>query len=361
MLNPPPPDQREIERKKRSVATLSVISNSTLVIAKLAVGIFIGSVAVVSEAVHSGVDLIASFIALAAVRYAHAPADERHPYGYGKVENVSGVAEALLIFLGAGWIMFESLHKLMQPEPIESPFLGIVVMAVSAAANLAVSSKLFKIAQETDSVALRADAWHLRTDVYTSAGVMAGLGVITVGKNLWPTVSLSWVDPVAALAVATLIVKAAWDLTAEAGRDLLDARLATDDEQIVHDLLAATPAVRGYHALLTRKAGPRRFVEFHMVLDGHMSVVDSHDVAMDVSRKIESRLSGSRVVTHVEPCLGRCPPRCLAGCLLTPERRAQVQAENGVVPDAEGALPLSSSSAPPSSDAAKSPEGGSLS
>lgn len=327
------------ERLKRRVATLSVVSNSVLVIAKLAIGISIHSVSVISEAVHSAVDLVASVIALAAVRFAHAPADEHHPYGYGKVENVSGVVEALLIFLGAGWIMFESVHKLLQPEPLDAPMLGIVVMGVSAVANGIVSGMLFKVAKETDSVALSADAWHLRTDVYTSAGVMGGLSIISLGQWLFPHIPLHWVDPVSALAVATLIVKTAWDLTAEAGRDLLDARLKPDEEKVVHDLLAATPDVRGYHALLTRKAGPRRFIEFHLVIDGHMSVVKSHDIAMDVSRKIEAEMPGARVVTHVEPCLGRCPPRCLAGCLLTPERRAQVQTENGHSPSSTTAPP----------------------
>lgn len=321
-----------VERMKSRVAALSVFSNTALVIAKLVIGISIHSVSVISEAVHSGVDLVASIIAFAAVKFAHAPADERHPYGYGKVENVSGVAEALLIFLGAGWIMFESIHKLLRPEPIAAPTLGVIVMAVSAVANWIVSSMLFKVAKETDSVALAADGWHLRTDVYTSAGVMVGLLAISLGQVLLPGVPLHWVDPVAALLVAVLIVKAAWALTAEAGRDLLDARLKPDEEQIVHDLLAATPDVRGYHELLTRKAGPRRFVEFHLVIDGHMTVLKSHDVAMDVTRKIEATLPGARVITHIEPCLGRCPKRCLDGCLLTPEQRARVQEENGVTP-----------------------------
>lgn len=323
------------QRIKSRVAALSIFSNSALVIAKLVIGISIHSVSVISEAVHSGVDLIASVIAFAAVKFAHAPADERHPYGYGKVENVSGVAEALLIFLGAGWIMFESIHKLLRPEPLEAPTLGIIVMAVSALANWIVSSMLFKVAKETDSVALAADGWHLRTDVYTSAGVMVGLLAMALGQKLLPGVPLHWVDPVAALLVAMLIVKAAWDLTAEAGRDLLDARLQQDEEKVVHDLLADTPDVRGYHELLTRKSGPRRFVEFHLVVDGHMTVLKSHDIAMAVTRKIEAAMPSARVITHIEPCLGRCPKRCLEGCLLTPEQRAKVQAENGVEPQIE--------------------------
>jgi cation diffusion facilitator family transporter len=319
---------------KRRVAALSIASNTVLIVGKLAVGALIGSVSVISEAVHSGVDLVASVIAWIAVRFASTPADERHPYGYGKLENLSGVAEAMLIFLGAGWIMFESVHKLMAPEPVETPAWGVGVMAVSSVINLMVSRVLFAVGRKTDSVALQADAWHLRTDVYTSAGVMAGLMVIALGRRFMPAVSLDWVDPVSAMLVAILIVKAAWTLTAEAGADLLDARIGAEDESVIHGIVTANEAVRGCHALRSRKAGSTRFIDFHLVVDGHMTVQTSHDVAMGVTREIEERLPGARVVTHVEPCLGRCTPRCRSGCLLTPARREEIQRENGVDPAA---------------------------
>ncbi len=325
---------------RTGAARLSIISNSFLIVAKLCVGFAIGSVAVVSEAVHSGVDLIASFIAFLAVRLAAAPADERHPYGYGKVENVSGVLEALLIFAGAGWIAVESIRKLISPEPVTQAGWGVAVMGLSAGANWLVSARLFKVGQRTDSMALIADAWHLRTDVYTSLGVMAGLGVMGLGARVMPGVNLHWVDPVSAILVAVLIVRAAWELTSQAGRDLLDERLGPDDEGLIRDRIRAfsdasrpvdpahdryqevrtpgdLPDVRGFHALRSRKAGSRRFVDFHLVIDGHMSVLDSHEIAMEISRDIEGRLQGAHVVTHVEPCVGRCTPRCLEGCLLS--------------------------------------------
>ena len=316
----------EVQQIKSNVARLSVISNVLLMLAKLGVGLSIGAVSVVSEAIHSGVDLLAALIAFAAIRLASAPADERHPYGYGKWETLSGVLEALLIFAGGSIIVLESIRKLNHPEPLEAPALGCLVMAVSAAANYWVSSRLFEVAEQTGSVALKVDAWHLRTDVYTSLGVLAGLGVVLAAQRTAPGFHLEWVDPVAALIVAALILQTAWSLTFEAGRDLLDASIDKDEEARVHDLIAARPDVRGYHALRTRKSGSDRFIDFHLVVDGHLTVEASHNIAMEVSRGIESTVRGARVVTHVEPCMGRCTLRCRSGCLLPDAEREALHA-----------------------------------
>ena len=207
------------------MALLSVGSNSLLIVLKIVVGMMIGSVAVISEAIHSGVDLIASLIAFFAVRASGRAADERHPYGHGKYENVSGTVEAVLIFVAAGWIIYEAVGRLIDPEPVEMPVWGVAVMLVSAIVNIIVSSRLFKVGKETDSVALQADAWHLRTDVYTSLGVMTGLLVIWIVGLIDPDINLHWLDPVVAIAVALLIVKAAVDLLREAARDLVDVSL----------------------------------------------------------------------------------------------------------------------------------------
>ena len=155
-------DHEARNKQKSNVALLSVISNTSLVILKLIVGVMIGSVSVISEAIHSGVDLLAAIIALFAVRKSAKPADEDHPFGHDKVENISGTVEALLIFLAAGWIIFEAVKKLIEPEPLDEAGWGIAVMLLSVAANIFVSKKLFSVGEETDSVALKADAWHLR-------------------------------------------------------------------------------------------------------------------------------------------------------------------------------------------------------
>ena len=207
----------EADQRKRQVALLSVISNTTLVVLKLAVGLAISSVSVISEAIHSGVDLIAAGIAYYSVRTSGIPADREHPFGHGKIENISGTVEAILIFLAAGWIIYEAAQKIIRPEPLEMAAWGVAVMLLSAVVNTFVSRKLFRVGKETDSVALIADGWHLRTDVYTSAGVMAALAVIWAADLLAPEVNLHWVDPAAAIGVALLIIKAAWDLTQAVG------------------------------------------------------------------------------------------------------------------------------------------------
>ena len=246
-------------RRKSFVALLSVVSNSTLVVLKLVVGFAISSVSVISEAIHSGVDLLAAVIAFVSVRTSGRPADEDHPFGHGKIENLSGAIEAILIFVAAIWIVREAVERLLHP-PAESMVAdwGIVVMLVSATANWVVSRMLMKVGKETDSIALRADAWHLRTDVYTSVGVMVGLGVIWAGNLVYPDLNLAWLDPVVAIGVALLIVKAAWDLTSESVRDLLDVRLPRSDEEWILALVRRKPIVFGFHGLRTLKAGRMR-------------------------------------------------------------------------------------------------------
>jgi cation diffusion facilitator family transporter len=271
-----------------------------------------GSVSVISEAIHSGVDLLAAVIALFAVKTSGQPADTEHPFGHGKVENISGTVEALLIFLAAGWIIWEAVKKLANPEPLESVGWGVCVMLVSAVANISVSRMLFKVGNETDSVALQADAWHLRTDVYTSAGVMVGLGMIWLAESAFPGIHFHWIDPVAAILVALLIIKAAHKLTIESARDLLDASLPADEEEWIRDYLSKIDSgVKGFHRLRTRKAGSDRFVEFHLLVSPDMSVEESHRITEEITRGIQARYNVATVVTiHIEPCDGVCGPNC---------------------------------------------------
>jgi cation diffusion facilitator family transporter len=319
----------EDTRKKAGVALLSVASNTTLVLLKLVVGIMIGSVSVISEAIHSGVDLLAAIIAYAAVKVSGKPADEEHPFGHGKYENISGTVEALLIFVAALWIIYEAIKKLLpflnpalQPEPLELPTMGIVVMLISVVANFFVSRMLFKVGKETDSRALEADAWHLQTDIYTSAGVMFGLLLIWVGKKLLPGVDLDWIDPVAAIAVAILIFRAAYHLTRESARDLLDTSLPSEEEEWIRDYLRSlTPTVKGFHGFKTRKSGSERFVELHALVSADMSVEESHKLTGQIKSAIRKHLAKVVVTIHVEPCDGGCTDDCKAGCLSPNDQR----------------------------------------
>lgn len=303
-------------RRKTRAAAISVASNAALVVGKVVIGLLTGSVSVISEAIHSGIDLVAAAIALFAVRTANQPADKDHPYGHGKIENISGTVEAILIFLAAAWIIYEAVHKLMASSPVEMPGLGIAVMAASALANYLVSRMLFRVGKDTDSIALQADAWHLRTDVWTSAGVMLGLAVILVSRWLFPSFSIGWVDPVAAIAVAFLIIKAAWDLTRQSVRDVMDTSLPEEEQRWIADHVRSISGICGFHALRTRKAGPQRFVDLHLQVDRNLSVEVSHKLVHTIGDAIQGRFGSASVTVHVEPCDGRCTPVCIAGCLI---------------------------------------------
>lgn len=308
--------------EKSKAAWLSVASNATLVVFKLIVGFLIGSVSVISEAIHSGIDLIAALIALFAVKTSSKPADSDHQFGHGKIENISGSVEAVLIFAAAGWIIYEAVEKMFHPRPVDAPLAGVAVMFVSTAANWFISSMLFRVGKKTDSVALVADAWHLRTDVYTSGGVMLALAAIWGLGVFFPYLDAQWIDPVAAIFVAGLIVKAAYDLTVQAGRDLLDASLPKEENDCISGLIAEIrPKVIGFHKLRTRKSGSERFIEFHLIVEKDMTVEAAHKIADELERKIEARFTQTSTTVHIEPCDGSCLSECESGCLLDADER----------------------------------------
>ncbi|MBU4201083.1 MAG: cation diffusion facilitator family transporter [Verrucomicrobia bacterium] len=318
-----------IHHQKIIVAAVSVVSNSFLVLSKIIIGLLIGSVAVISEGIHSAVDLLAAFIALFAVWMVKHPADKNHPFGHGKVENISGTVEALLIFLAAAWIIKEAIEKLIHPSPLGATSWGVGIMLLSSLVNIGVSRLLFVVGRKSNSVALQADAWHLMTDVYTSAGVMFGLLCIWIGNFLFPHLYLDWIDPIAAILVALLIVKAAWKLTIESGRDLLDISLPLEEETwIQHYLHSLHPTVRGLHNLRTRKAGADRFVDCHVLVRADMSVEESHEITRTISGAIRQQYPGTTVTIHIEPCRGTCPPECLQYCQLHDDDRERILDES---------------------------------
>jgi cation diffusion facilitator family transporter len=302
---------------KSRVAAMSVMSNSTLVVFKLVVGLYSGAVSVLSEAIHSGVDLVAALIAFFAVRASGKPADEIHTFGHGKFENLSAAIEGLLIFIAAGWIIYESITKLIFPEPVNNLQWGILVMGVSAITNLVISRKLFKVGKETDSAALMADGWHLRTDVWTSAGVAVGLSLYMLGNWYMPGINLNWIDPVIAMGVAGLIVKAAWELTSEAVTYLLDASLPVEEEKAITEIIdRMNPQVLNFHNFKTRKAGSERFVEFHLVVNKDLSVKKAHDICDDITTKIKMQFPKTEVMIHTEPCIDECSGNCNGTCAI---------------------------------------------
>jgi cation diffusion facilitator family transporter len=309
---------------KKRAALLSVASNTLLVGAKLLVGYSIGSVSVISEAIHSAVDLLAALIALVAVHAAAKPPDEQHPFGHGKIENLSGAVEGALIAVAGVWIIVEAGERLLHGGTLAQPSLGLVVMGMSSAVNYGVSRYLFQVARQTHSIALEADAWHLRTDVWTSLGVTAAFVVVSLSRWVSPQSDLSWLDPLAAMAVALLILKASWDLTQQALADLLDASIPPNEREMLESVLKGHPEVLGVHGIRTRKSGAHRFVELHLVLDPTTTVAAAHELQHLLADRIGELWSNASLIAHVEPCDRRCPPQCRAGCWVTPKADTNV-------------------------------------
>lgn len=278
--------------EKIRTARLSIISNCSLIIMKLVAGIFSGSVSIISEAIHSGMDLLASIIAFLSVKMSDSPPDKEHPYGHGKVENISGVIEAVLIFIAAGWIIYEAIHKIIKPAPIENIEIGAAVMAVSGFINFLVSRKLYKVAKETDSIALEADALHLKTDVYTSVGVAAGLLLI------WVT-GWKFLDPIVAISVALLILKESYSLLKNAYSPLLDTSLSLAENKIISDVI--TQKGFSYHNLRSRKSGQYRFADVHLELPENMLLKDVHRICDEIEVEIKTKISHMEIQIHVEP------------------------------------------------------------
>lgn len=281
--------------RRVKAAWVSVFSNVTLMSSKFVVGFSIGSISVISEAIHSANDLLASFIALFAVKKSSAPPDDKHPYGHGKIENVSGTIEALLIFIAAAMILNEAIKKIFTGGQVEALGWGIAVMGFSALVNIAVSSYLLKVGREEDSIALEADGMHLRTDVYTSLGVFVGLILIHfTGWNI--------IDPIAAILVAFLIIKAAYDLTRKAFMPLVDTALDYESIKSIEDILAEeNDNYIEYHALRTRKAGRESHIDLHLVFNPEKSIQEAHDICDKIEERIKQVIPYAHVLIHVEP------------------------------------------------------------
>jgi len=278
---------------KVKAARLSVVSNTILIIMKVVVGIITGSVSLISEAIHSSMDLVAAIIALFSVRVSDNPPDKRHPYGHGKFENISGVIEALLIFIAAIWIIVESVKKLFGGEIIlEKIWIGSLVMAVSAIVNIFVSKRLYKVARATGSVALEADALHLKTDVYTSVGVAAGLILILL-------TDIQWLDPLVAILVALFILKESYSLLKRAFFPLLD--IAWSDEEISGLKKRLMEMGVSYHDLRTRVAGNYRFIDIHVEVPADESVGNAHKYCDMIEDKLMAAYENLTVNIHVEP------------------------------------------------------------
>jgi len=287
---------------KQSAARVSVLANIALTGVKLAAAVATRSVSVLSEALHSGLDLVAALMALFAVRRSRQAADADHQFGHGKFESISGLVEGTLIVVAVLLIFWSAADRMISGRVhLSRPGLGVGVMALSAVVNIFVSRLLFRVARATDSVALEADAWHLRTDVWTSAGVFSGLAIITLGRQLGFE-EAAHLDPLIAIGVALVILRAAWHIMRQCWDHLVDRSLPADELEAVHALLRQHyPQFANYHRLRTRKAGATRHVDLHLVVSGKQSVADAHALCDHLEADLTALLPDTEVMIHVEP------------------------------------------------------------
>ncbi len=285
--------------RKAKTALLSIVSNALLIVFKIVAGIMSGSVSIISEAIHSTMDLGASVIAFLSVLSSGKPADKEHPFGHGKIENISGVIEGVLIFVAAGMIVFEAAKKMAEPAEIDHAFVAIGVMLVAALLNFAVSKKIYQVSKDEDSMALEADALHLKTDVYTSLGV--GVGILLIKLT-----GFIILDSVIAILVALLIVKEAWELCKNAFENLIDVRLTDEEEKEIDEIIAKVMSVYehqliDYHKLKTRKSGNKRIIDFHITLEPNMTVTEAHNIVGCLKKEMNEKFSNTRVNVHIDP------------------------------------------------------------
>jgi cation diffusion facilitator family transporter len=283
--------------KRSRAAAVSIISNTSLIALKVAAGLITGSVAILTEAIHSAVDLAASFIAYFSVRQAEAPADTDHRYGHEKFENVAAAAEGVLILIGSGVIVYAAIRSLVHGVELEALGIGIAVVGFATVVNLIVSTWLYRQARLTQSAALEGDAAHLRTDAYTSAGVLVGLALAQI-------TGAYWLDPAIALVIAGAIVVTGTKIVARSWGVLVDEALPPEEQDAIRDAIAAFAGrgVVGYHQLRTRRAGARRYVDLHVQFRSGTSLEDAHATAHALQAEIERRLpGGTDVLIHLEP------------------------------------------------------------
>ncbi|TLM69298.1 MAG: cation transporter [Deltaproteobacteria bacterium] len=285
-------------------ARVSLSTAISLAVLKLAAGVLTGSLAVLSSAVDSLLDILMSGVNLMAIRQAEQPADDRHPYGHGKFETVATIFQAVVIAVSGGGICFEAVRRLQTGSQVASPVGGIVVMVISLAASILVTRYLRTVAKRTDSSALAADSLHFAMDVYTNLALLGGLLAM-----VW--LDLPWLDPVMSLLVAGYIIVAAVRLLRHGMRDLLDEQLPDEIRGEIEKLLGSQQGeLFDYHNLRTRRAGSQKLIDFHMTVCKHLSVEEAHRMTDYLEGKIAERFTGSDVTIHIEPCQeANCPGR----------------------------------------------------
>jgi cation diffusion facilitator family transporter len=276
-----------------------VASNLVFFIIKLAAGLVTGSIAVLSDALDSGEDLIASGVALFSVRLALHPADLEHPYGHGKVESLGTMFEAGVIAAGAGFVTFYALSNITDEDRDIETTLGLIVMGAAFITNFFVGRYVFKVARETDSMILMADARHIMTNMAQAAAVATALMLVAITGN-------AIFDPIVALLLAAFLFYTAAQLLWQAINEIMDVSLPHGELELIEQAVRdGGPDVRGFHRLRARRSGPMRLIDMHLIMAPDATVTESHSVTEDIERRVKDHYPRSSLVIHVEPDDGR--------------------------------------------------------
>lgn len=277
---------------------------------KVLVGVVTGSISIWAQAVDSSLDIFAVAITFLTVGYSSKPADQEHPFGHGKAEAIAAGIQAVLLLGASAAIAYSAVQRIMQGARIEYAPVAVAVMLVSMLASILLSRYLFKVARATGSTALEANANNIRTDVYSTGGVLAGLAIISIWNNL------TIIDPILALLVVSLILRATYRVGRMAFGELVDRKLPEQEE---NDVKAAIMEhfggeVVSFHRLRTRKAGSQRYIDLHLIMPRQTSIEDAHVMCDHLEKDMRNRLHHTDVTIHVEPCNGQCEACMLEAC-----------------------------------------------
>lgn len=289
--------EKKFAREKKIAALLSIVSNSSLILLKFIAGIISGSIGIISEAIHSGSDLLASTITFFSVSESSKPADKEHQFGHGKYEDFTSFIEGILIILAAFYIIYESVKKILFIRALEiNTNIGLSVMFISVVVNFFVSAYLFKSAKKTGSSALYADGEHLRTDIYSSLAVFLGLLCVKITGN-------AIYDPIIAMAVAIIIFMAGYKICETAAKSLLDTSLSEEENSQIKEVIDKhiENGVISLKNLRTRKAGLKKNIEIILIVEKNMHISTSHKLCDQIETEIEEVLKNTDISIHLEP------------------------------------------------------------
>ena len=295
----------EHSQAKNRAALVSLLAACLLTAIKLVVGVYTNSLGILSEALHSGLDLLAAAMTLYAVRLSSRPADARHPYGHGKVENLSALGETVLLFVICIWVVYEGAGRLLSGDtPVAPSIWGIIVMGISIVIDVNRVRVLKKVAKETRSQALEADALHFSTDILSSAVVLVGVAAVWLAAKLQLPEPVHKVlvqaDTVAALLVALIIFRASLHMAREAINMLMDSG-STEEQQAICEAVRHLPGVQDVQRVRLRSSGPHYFVDLTVGVDPAIRVSEGHKIAHDAELAVDGILPGADVTVHVEP------------------------------------------------------------